>query len=92
LGIIGAVAVRPQRSGELAERTGHDVQDVIRTSEPAVNELLGRFFEDHATLRRQLVDEGFVDRAGGECRRSGGRVVCIVGRARRHAGDAPRLP
>lgn len=164
LGIIGAVAVRPQRSVELAERTGQDVEDVLRTlaplvqsgliaqeagryrlvvdawreiaqdlpqdapasprvsfgmtrdesvvlgryfrgdrlvelpaqrskrlvvlerlalefepgvryAESAVNELLGRFFDDHATLRRQLVDEGFVDRAHGEYWRSGGRVV-----------------
>ncbi|MBA2317302.1 MAG: DUF2087 domain-containing protein [Euzebyales bacterium] len=46
-----------------------------RYGEPEVNELLRRFHDDHATLRRTLVDEGFLDRSGGEYWRAGGRVV-----------------
>ncbi|CAN5920546.1 hypothetical protein BH23ACT10_BH23ACT10_05690 [soil metagenome] len=46
-----------------------------RYGEPEVNELLRRFHDDHATLRRALVDEGFLDRSGGEYWRAGGRVV-----------------
>lgn len=43
--------------------------------EAEVNEILGAFHEDTATLRRALVDEGLLDRAEGSYWRSGGRVV-----------------
>ena len=33
--------------------------------EKEVNAIVGRFFNDHASLRRYLVDEGFLDREGG---------------------------
>jgi predicted transcriptional regulator len=36
-----------------------------RYSEKQVNEMLGRFHEDTATLRRELVDYGWLKRAGG---------------------------
>ena len=45
-----------------------------RYSEPMVNLILGRWHADTAALRRYLVDEGFLDRAGGEYWRSGGAV------------------
>jgi hypothetical protein len=45
-----------------------------RYSERQVNAILGRFHEDVASLRRFLVDEGFLDRAAGEYWRSGGSV------------------
>ncbi|MGI9614918.1 MAG: DUF2087 domain-containing protein [Acidimicrobiales bacterium] len=41
-------------------------------SEREVNQVLRAFDDDVATLRRYLVDEGFLDRAGGEYWRSGG--------------------
>jgi hypothetical protein len=40
-------------------------------TEPEVNELLGSYNEDYASLRRYLVDEGFLARAGGIYRRLG---------------------
>jgi hypothetical protein len=40
--------------------------------ESAVNDELGRFHQDHATLRRLLVDEGFLERRAGQYWRSGG--------------------
>ena len=46
-----------------------------RYSEPMVNLILGRWHADTAALRRYLVDEGFLDRAGGEYWRSGGAVT-----------------
>lgn len=46
-----------------------------RYTEDAVNELLHTFHEDHVTIRRYLVDEGFFDRDAGEYWRSGGRVT-----------------
>jgi hypothetical protein len=45
-----------------------------RYSEREVNGILRRFHEDVASLRRFLVDEGFLDRAAGEYWRSGGSV------------------
>ena len=46
----------------------------VRYSEKQVNEILERFHDDHASLRRYLVDEGFLSRDHGEYWRSGGRV------------------
>ncbi len=40
--------------------------------EKQVNELLLRFHDDFAMLRRYLVDEGFMDRESGRYRRAGG--------------------
>ena len=45
-----------------------------RYSEPMVNLILGKRHADTAALRRYLVDEGFLDRAGGEYWRAGGTV------------------
>jgi hypothetical protein len=46
----------------------------VRYSEGQVNDVLRRFHDDHASLRRYLVDEGFLSRDGGEYWRTGGRV------------------
>jgi hypothetical protein len=47
------------------ERLALEFEPGRRYPEAEVNTLLGRFHPDHATLRRLLVDEGFLDRAGG---------------------------
>jgi hypothetical protein len=54
---------------------------VARTFEPGrryperdVNVILRAFYDDYAALRRYLVDEGFLARAGGEYWRTGGTV------------------
>lgn len=57
------------------ERLALEFDPGRRYDEAEVNAMLRRFHDDHATLRRQLVDEGFLDRAGGEYWRRGGRVV-----------------
>jgi hypothetical protein len=66
-----------QRSKRLVvlERLSLEFEPGRRYAEPEVNELLGRFHPDHATLRRLLVDEGLLDRDAGQYWRSGGRVV-----------------
>lgn len=66
-----------QRSKRLVvlERLALEFEPGVRYHEAEVNALLRRFHTDHATLRRQLVDEGYLDRSAGEYWRSGGRVV-----------------
>jgi len=46
----------------------------VHYSEQEVNRILLTMFDDYVTLRRYLVDEGFLDRASGEYWRSGGTV------------------
>lgn len=46
----------------------------VHYSEQDVNRVLVTMFDDYVTLRRYLVDEGFLDRANGEYWRSGGTV------------------
>jgi hypothetical protein len=46
----------------------------VRYEEREVNEILKRFHDDYAALRRYLVDEGFLSRESGRYWRSGGRV------------------
>lgn len=57
------------------ERLALEFEPGRRYPEQEVNELLGRFHPDHASLRRYLVDEGLLDREAGEYWRAGGRVV-----------------
>lgn len=57
------------------ERLALEFEPGRRYPESEVNQLLHRFHDDHVTLRRLLVDEGFLDRAAGEYWRSGGRVA-----------------
>lgn len=70
------VELPAQRSKRLVvlERLALEFEPGRRYAEPEVNALLSDFHDDYATLRRQLVDEGFLDRTGGEYWRSGGRV------------------
>jgi len=46
----------------------------VRYTESEVNRRLRDLHEDYAALRRYLVDEGLLSRAGGEYWRSGGTV------------------
>jgi hypothetical protein len=46
----------------------------VRYSEARVNLILGQRHSDAAALRRYLVDDGFLDRAGGHYWRSGGTI------------------
>jgi hypothetical protein len=52
-----------------------DFEPGVRYSEREVNELIGGRGADPAAMRRYLVDEGLLDRAGGEYWRSGGTVT-----------------
>ena len=56
------------------ERLALEFEPGVRYSEREVNATLGRFHDDHASLRRYLVDEGFLSRERGEYWRTGGPV------------------
>jgi hypothetical protein len=56
------------------ERIAIELEPGVRYDEKEVNVILGRFWLDHAALRRYLVDEGFLDREAGVYWRTGGRV------------------
>lgn len=56
------------------ERIALDFEPGRRYPEADVNETLTRYHDDYATLRRYLVDEGFLDRGAGCYWRAGGRV------------------
>jgi len=56
------------------ERVALEFEPGRRYEEKEVNVIVGAFFNDHAALRRYLVDEGFLDRDHGVYWRTGGRV------------------
>ncbi|MGH2820280.1 MAG: DUF2087 domain-containing protein, partial [Actinomycetota bacterium] len=56
------------------DHLAQDFEPGRRYQEREVNEVLSRFHDDYATLRRYLVDEEFLTRERGEYWRSGGSV------------------
>lgn len=71
--LIELPAARSKRLVVL-ERLALEFEPGVRYDESEVNAVLGAFNEDYATLRRYLVDEGFLDREAGRYWRTGGRV------------------
>jgi hypothetical protein len=57
------------------ERLALEFEPGRRYEESEVNAILHRFHDDHATLRRELVDAQLLDRDAGTYWRAGGRVV-----------------
>ena len=73
----GRLVIMPSKRAKLRLVLDHIAQDFEpgRTyPETEVNELLERYHDDYAALRRYLVDEGFLSREGGVYWRSGGTV------------------
>jgi hypothetical protein len=56
------------------ERIALEFEPGVRYDERTVNAIVGRFYQDHAAIRRYLVDGGLLSRERGEYWRSGGRV------------------
>ena len=71
--LVEVPAVRAKRLVVL-ERLALDFEPGRRYAEREVNELLARYQDDYTTLRRLLVDEGFLDLDGRHYWRSGGRI------------------
>jgi hypothetical protein len=55
------------------ERIAIEFEPGRRYSEQEVIVVVGRFFTDHAALRRYLVDAGLLERGSGQYWRAGGR-------------------
>jgi len=73
-GRLVSIPVAHAKRHVVLERLAQEFEPGRHYSERSVNEILRRWYEDTATLRRYLVDEGLLDRAGGEYWRSGGPV------------------
>jgi hypothetical protein len=73
----GRLVIMPSKRSKLLVVLDHLAQEFEpgRTyPEAEVNEVLARYNDDYAALRRYLVDEGFMDREAGVYWRSGGSV------------------
>jgi hypothetical protein len=73
----GRLVMMPSKRSKLLQVLDHIAQEFEpgrNYPEVDVNEVLRRYYDDYAGLRRHLVDEGFLSRAGGVYWRSGGTV------------------
>jgi hypothetical protein len=73
-GRLTEIPAKASKRRIVLERIALEFEPGARYDEKTVNAIVGRFFGDHAAIRRYLVDEGFLDRERGEYWRSGGRV------------------
>jgi hypothetical protein len=84
----GRISVMPaQRAARLVllDQVAQAFEPGRRYPEQAVNEILKGVYDDHAALRRYLIDEGLLTRTpGGTYWRSGGTVPIA------HDGEDPR--
>jgi hypothetical protein len=73
-GRLTEIPMKRSKRRIVLERVALEFEPGRRYHEKEVNAIVGAFFTDHASLRRYLVDEGFLDRDHGEYWRAGGRV------------------
>jgi hypothetical protein len=69
-GRLRALPVRAGQRRVVLEYLAERFQEGVEYPEPDVNELLGRFHDDYASLRRHLVDDGLLTRSAGHYRRA----------------------
>ena len=74
-GQIATMPARMSRRRMLLDVIAQAFEPGVRYPERVVDQFLKRLHSDHAALRRYLVDEDFLDRAGGEYWRVGGTVA-----------------
>lgn len=78
-GRIVAMPARPARRRLLLDCVAQAFEPGLRYPEAVVDDVLRVVCEDHAVLRRYLVDEGFLSRQAGIYWRSGGTVDLELG-------------
>jgi hypothetical protein len=74
-GRIGALPAKMSRRREMLDVVAQAFEPGVRYPEPVVDDFLRKLHDDHAALRRYLVDEEFLDRAHGEYWRVGGTTT-----------------
>jgi hypothetical protein len=80
---IATMPAKMSRRRLLLDVVAQGFEPGVHYPERRVNEFLGAIYADHAALRRYLVDEQLLSRAGGDYWRSGGTVLPF-------ASDEPR--
>ena len=73
-GRLTEIPAKESKRRIVLERIAIEFDPGVRYDENAVNAIVGRFHTDHASIRRYLVDGGFLARDRGEYWRTGGRV------------------
>ena len=73
-GRLTEIPAKESKRRIVLERIALEFEPGIHYDERTVNVIVGHFYNDHAALRRYLVDEGFLARDGGKYWRTGGRV------------------
>lgn len=73
-GRLTEIPAKESKRRIVLDRIALEFEPGVRYGEKEVNVIVGRFFNDHAALRRHLVDGGFLSRDHGEYWRTGGRV------------------
>jgi DNA-binding transcriptional ArsR family regulator len=71
-GRLTGLPVQASKRAVVLDFVGQRFEPGRRYSEAEVNQILDQLWDDHATLRRALVDEGMLDREDGQYWRSGG--------------------
>jgi hypothetical protein len=74
-GRIEAMPARQSRRRLLLDKIAQGFEPGVRYPEYRVSRFLGAIYDDYAALRRYLVDEELLSRAGGEYWRTGGTVT-----------------
>jgi hypothetical protein len=73
-GRLTEIPAKASKRRIVLERVALEFEPGVRYNEKEVNVIVGRFFNDYASLRRYLVDERLLSRERGIYWRSGGRV------------------
>ena len=73
-GRVETMPARQSRRRLLLDKIAQGFEPGVRYPEYRVSRFLGAIYDDYATLRRYLVDEELLCRAGGEYWRTGGTV------------------
>ena len=74
-GRIATMPARKPRRQLLLDVIAQAFEPGVHYPEQQVSRFLGAIYPDYAALRRDLVDEQFLSRSGGEYWRSGGTVL-----------------
>ncbi|HLB61385.1 MAG TPA: DUF2087 domain-containing protein [Actinomycetota bacterium] len=73
-GRLREIPAKEAKRRVVRERIALEFEPRVRYDEKTVNAIAGRFHNDHASIRRYLVDQGPLSRDHGEYWRTGGRV------------------